>query len=121
MSADAFEAGFESRIADLYATDAQFAAAAPVDALSAATDQLSLSLPRLMRIVMEGYAERPALGQRAVDYVSDPATGRTTAELLPRFETVTYGEVWKRYRRDRGCLVKRWGKGRRPRRYFGLQ
>jgi fatty acid CoA ligase FadD9 len=96
MSADVFEAGFDSRIADLYATDAQFAAAAPVDAISAATDQLSLSLPRLTRTVMEGYAERPALGQRAVDYVTDPATGRTNAELLPRFETVTYGEVWTR-------------------------
>ena len=96
MSADACEAGVESRIADLYATDAQFAAAAPVEALSAATDQPSLSLPQVVRTVMDGYAKRPALGQRAVDYVTDPATGRTTAELLPRFETVTYGEMWKR-------------------------
>jgi fatty acid CoA ligase FadD9 len=38
---------------------------------------------------MEGYAERPALGQRAVHLVEDTATGRTSLELLPRFETVS--------------------------------
>ena len=44
---------------------------------------------------MEGYADRPALGQRAVEYVTD-ASGRTTAELLPRFDTISYGELWER-------------------------
>ena len=28
---------------------------------------------------MEGYADRPALGQRAVEFVTDPETGRTSA------------------------------------------
>ena len=39
--------------------------------------------------------DRPALGQRAVEFVSDQQ-GRTTSKLLPRFETITYGEVWDR-------------------------
>ena len=45
---------------------------------------------------MEGYADRPALGQRAVEFVTDRATGRTSAQLLPRFETITYRELWDR-------------------------
>ena len=45
---------------------------------------------------MEGYADRPALGQRAVQVVNDLGTGRTVAELLPRFDTITYRELWHR-------------------------
>nr|MDP9168140.1 AMP-binding protein [Actinomycetota bacterium] len=41
-----------------------------------------------------GYADRPALGQRAVDYVTE--NGRTSAALAPRFDTVSYGELWAR-------------------------
>ena len=46
-----------------------------------------------MQTVLDGYADRPALGQRAVQFVTDPATGRTSAELLPRFDTITYREL----------------------------
>ena len=45
---------------------------------------------------MEGFADRPALGQRTVQFVNDPGTGRTVAELLPRFDTITYCELWDR-------------------------
>ena len=44
---------------------------------------------------MTGYADRPALGQRAVEFVTD-ASGRTVAELQPRFDTLTYRETWAR-------------------------
>jgi hypothetical protein len=37
---------------------------------------------------VNGYADRPALGQRAVEFVTD-ATGRTVAEFQPRFDTLT--------------------------------
>ncbi len=50
-----------------------------------------------MRAVLDGYADRPALGQRAVEFVGD-ADGRTTTELLPRFDTVTYGQLCDRVR-----------------------
>lgn len=43
---------------------------------------------------MRGYADRPALGQRAVQLVTDPETGRTSAHLLTHFDTITYGELW---------------------------
>jgi fatty acid CoA ligase FadD9 len=89
------EARLERRVADLYARDEQFAAARPDPAVGAAADKPGLRLPGVVGAVMEGYADRPALGARAVEYVAD-ASGRTTATLLPRFDTLSYGQVWQR-------------------------
>jgi fatty acid CoA ligase FadD9 len=118
MSIDPRDERLAGRIADLYATDQQFAAARPSEPISAAIGQPGLRLPQLLRTVMEGYADRPALGQRAFRFVNDPETGRTSVELLPRFETITYREVWDRVgaiattlagdpvrRRDRVCVL----------------
>ena len=96
MSTDPREERLERRITALYAGDRQFADARPNDAISAAIEQPGLRLPQIVRTVMEGYSDRPALGQRAVELVKDPQTGRTSAQLLPRFETVSYHEVWDR-------------------------
>src|SRR6202795_1672001 len=96
MSTDAREERLARRIADLYATDQQFADARPSEAITSAIAQPALRLPQIVQTVMEGYADRPALGQRAVQFIKDPETGRTSLELLPRFETVTYRELWDR-------------------------
>ncbi len=95
MSTDTREARLERRIANLNATDPQFAAAKPDPAISHAIAQPGLSPTELVRTVMEGYPDRPALGERAVEYVAD-AQGHTTAKLLPRFDTITYRELWGR-------------------------
>ena len=84
------------RVEGLSANDPQFAAARPSPAVTAAIDQPGLRLPQIVQTVMEGYADRPALGQRAVEFVTDPKTGRTSLELLPRFETITYRELGDR-------------------------
>ncbi|AKK27381.1 carboxylic acid reductase [Mycobacterium sp. EPa45] len=96
MPTDTREARFEQRVADLYATDPQFAAAAPDPEVTAAADQPGLRLPDLIKTIFEGYADRPALGQRAVRFVRDAQTQRTTPELLPQFDTITYRQVWDR-------------------------
>ena len=96
MSTDSREARLARRVADLYATDTQFADARPIEALTAAIEQPGLRLPRIMTTVMWAYAERPAVGERAVNLTTDPDTGRTSVELLPSFETITYRELWKR-------------------------
>lgn len=96
----ATEDRFTQRIADLYATDAQFAAARPRADVTAAAGQPGLRLPDLIDTVFAAYAERPALGQRKVRLVEDPQTHRTTAELMPEFETITYRQL-----RDRVCAV----------------
>lgn len=96
MPMDTREERLERRIAELSATDPQFAAARPDPAVAAALEQPGLRLPQIIQTVLEGYADRPALGQRAVEFVKDPQTGRTSVELLPRFETITYRELGDR-------------------------
>src|SRR5271169_3737774 len=81
------------RVEDLSADDPQFAAAKPSPAVAAALEQPGLRLQQTIQTVLEGYADRPALGQRAVEFVKDPQSRRTSLELLPRFETITYREL----------------------------
>ncbi|SBS76394.1 Thioester reductase domain protein [uncultured Mycobacterium sp.] len=96
MSTDTREARFEQRVAGLYATDPQFTAATPDPTVTAAAAQPGLSLPQIIKTVFDGYADRPAVGQRVVRFVEDPQTHRTTAELVAQFETITYRELWDR-------------------------
>jgi fatty acid CoA ligase FadD9 len=96
MVTHADEQRLQRRIQELYATDTQFADARPDEAISKAIERPGLRLPQLVKTVLEGYANRPALGQRAVHFVKDPDTGRTSLVLLPRFETITYRELWDR-------------------------
>ena len=87
------EARLARRISDLYSADPQFADARPSEAVAQATEASELSLPQIVQTVLDGYADRPALGQRAVQFVTDPSTGRTSVELLPRFDTINYREL----------------------------
>jgi fatty acid CoA ligase FadD9 len=105
MSTDNRDERLARRMADLYATDPQFADARPNEAITAAINQPGLRMPEIVRTVMEGYADRPALGRRAVHFVTDPQTGRTSLQLLPRFDTITYREVWDRVGRIAGALA----------------
>ncbi|MCV7090580.1 carboxylic acid reductase [Mycobacterium interjectum] len=84
------------RVDDLTANDPQFAAARPDPAVAEALEQPGLRLPQIIQTVLEGYADRPALGQRVVESVKDPKTGRTSLELLPRYETITYRQLNER-------------------------
>ncbi|WP_199253396.1 carboxylic acid reductase [Mycolicibacterium mengxianglii] len=93
---DSRDARLVHRIDDLYAHDQQFADARPSLEISRAIDQPGLRLAQIVDTVLAGYADRPALAHRAIDLAVDPTTGRTTANVLPRFETLTYGELRSR-------------------------
>jgi fatty acid CoA ligase FadD9 len=95
MSIDAQERQdrLELRTEELAANDPQFAAARPDDAVNAAIQDAGPHLPQVVKAVLDGYSDRPALAQRSVELVKDPQTGRTSAKLLPWFDTVTYGEL----------------------------
>jgi fatty acid CoA ligase FadD9 len=96
MSTTTREERLERRIEDLTANDPQFAAAKPDPAVVAALEQPGLRLPQIVQTVLDGYADRPALGQRAVEFFKDPQTGRAELGLLPRFDTITYRELGER-------------------------
>ena len=93
--ANAREARLQRRFDKLTSGDAQLIAARPDPAITAAVNGPGVLLADVIRTVMTGYADRPALGQRAVEFVTD-ASGRTVAELQPRFDTLTYRETWAR-------------------------
>ncbi|OBL07096.1 oxidoreductase, partial [Mycobacterium sp. 1245499.0] len=76
------------------ARDEEFRTTKPEPDLQSAARQPGLRLPQILEIFAQGYAERPALGWRARSLTTDPGTGRTSAQLLPRFDTMTYRELW---------------------------
>ncbi len=82
----------------LYATDEQFRATRPDEKVAEAARRPGLRIAEVMATVMEGYADRPALGERAREAVTDPVTGRTALRFLPRFDTITYAQLWARVR-----------------------
>ncbi|UXJ50237.1 carboxylic acid reductase [Pseudomonas citronellolis] len=86
------------RIKALMEHDAQFRQAMPLPAINDAKVNPELGLAQTMAMCMEGYSDRPALAQRATELVTDPANRRVTRRLLPRFETLSYSELWARAR-----------------------
>ncbi|OBH50145.1 carboxylic acid reductase [Mycobacterium mantenii] len=110
MSTPIRDEELDHRVEELIANDPQFAAAQPDPAITAALEQPGLRLPQIVRTVLDGYAERPALAQRVVEFVKDAETGRTSAELLPRFETITYGELGQRV----SALGRAWAADANP-------
>jgi fatty acid CoA ligase FadD9 len=99
MTADALQnERVRGRIEQLYAEDEQFRAAEPDAVVRAAARRPGLRLPQVIETLVEGYADRPALGWRARSLTTDSATGRTGTQLLPRFETITYRDLWANVR-----------------------
>ena len=86
------------RLVHLCADDEQIRAAIPKPDVVEAARRPGLRLPQVLETYVEGYADRPALGWRARTLTTDPATGRTTSQLLPRFETITYRDLWANVR-----------------------
>jgi fatty acid CoA ligase FadD9 len=68
----------------------------PDPAVEAALKQPGLSYEQVIATVLDGYAGRPALGEREYEIVLDPSTGRHNREYLPRFHTITYYELHNR-------------------------
>ncbi|WP_249227739.1 carboxylic acid reductase [Kutzneria sp. CA-103260] len=86
----------DRRLAHLLATDHQLRDAMPDQAVTAVIRDPDTPLHRQIELALTAYADRPALGERATEPVTDPATGRTTLRLLPRFDTIAYREVQDR-------------------------
>ncbi|WP_281274718.1 carboxylic acid reductase [Actinokineospora cianjurensis] len=57
-----------------------------------------MRLTQTVAAVMDRYADRPAVGERARELTRDPGTGRTSLRLLDRYETTTFAQLWARVR-----------------------
>ncbi|MFE3101052.1 carboxylic acid reductase [Nocardia tengchongensis] len=89
--------------------DLQVRNARPDDLVTAAIANPDLSLAETIQTVMTAYADRPALGVRATETVTD-ASGARVRGLLPAFDTITYGELWN----TAGRVAAAWQQRRNP-------
>ncbi|MFC9428045.1 carboxylic acid reductase [Streptomyces sp. NPDC056987] len=55
-----------------------------------------MRLAQVMAHAFERYQDRPAVGERAREFVRDARTGRVAARLLPYYEMTTYRQLWSR-------------------------
>ena len=85
-----------SRLMDLARTDPQLSALIPIPAVTDAIRAPGLSFEQVINTTLRGYAGRPALGRRAYDIVTDPATGRQTRRHRQAFDFITYDELRQR-------------------------
>lgn len=88
------EAKRKQRIVDMMSAEPALADRLPLPAVSAAAGEPGLRLSEIVRRTLAGYADRPALAERAREFSS--VAGRTETRLLPRFDTISYGELWSR-------------------------
>lgn len=82
------------RVTDLLANDPQFKDALPIAEVARPMLEPGLGLAEVIAILCEGYADRPALAQRATELVHQ--NGRSSRRLLPHFVTTSYAELWER-------------------------
>jgi fatty acid CoA ligase FadD9 len=86
------------RATELYSHDNQFRGAMPLPDIVEAARHPGLRLPQVIQTYVQGYGDRPALGWRARALATDPETGRTTGHLQPRFEHISYRDLWANVR-----------------------
>ncbi|MEV6102084.1 carboxylic acid reductase [Nocardia sp. NPDC051981] len=82
------------RFEELMADD-QVRALVPLPEVAAAAQQSGQGLAGVAAVLFGGYADRPAIAERATEIVVG-ADGRRTRRLLPRYRTTSYGELWVR-------------------------
>lgn len=85
------------RVLALAEDDAQLQGIMPDQAVIAEIVRRDQTLAGIVDVMLDGYADRPALGERVYDVVADES-GRQVRRLRPEFETVTYGEIAQRAR-----------------------
>jgi fatty acid CoA ligase FadD9 len=94
MITQIYDDGQSARTATLYGSDPQFRAAMPEQTVLNNARLPGLRLSQVLETLMTGYGSRAALGSRSTSVIRDPATGRAKQQLLPAFQTATYGQAW---------------------------
>ncbi|WP_313806000.1 carboxylic acid reductase [Sphingobium sp.] len=84
-----------ARMQALIAADPEIGARLPDRAVTDAIDMPGISYRDIIRTVLAGYADRPALGTRHHEIVTD-ANGRTVRQYEARFDTISYDELRSR-------------------------
>ena len=101
-----------SRLVTLSESDPELKKIIPDPAVRDAVCVEGLPLDRMIQILFSNYDDRPALGERSYDIVTDDA-GKHRRSYLPAFNTVSYAELLSRieavasaWRHHSACLLK---------------
>ena len=84
------------RTMELSRKDPQIGGLMPDDAVWEKAIEEGLPVDRVVGVFLDGYAERPALGQRTYEVVQDPERKESVRQYLPSYTTITYGELHDR-------------------------
>ncbi len=93
MSEESDRAQMLRRVEDVMKANPDLAAMLPDPAVAQASSESGLAFERAIDTILEGYADRPALGMRDYEIADDPEGGGRTRHYLPSFSTVSYGEL----------------------------
>ncbi|MET0660538.1 MAG: AMP-binding protein, partial [Steroidobacteraceae bacterium] len=93
---DPAAARYAERMRELAERDPQIQSLLPVKAIQEASLREGLSNAEIIAIVLEGYADRPALAERRYEIALDPTTGTLGRRFLPAFDAITYRQLRER-------------------------
>ncbi|GGD80814.1 SDR family oxidoreductase [Croceicoccus mobilis] len=79
----------------MIANDPEIAARVPEPGVTAALQRPDASYRHMIAAVLEGYADRPALGSRHYE-LDDDGAGRMVRRYTDRFDTISYAELSRR-------------------------
>ena len=89
---------FKDRVKALADADPTLKALTPDPAVAKPLREESVPMDKVVEGLLLGYADRPALGERAYDVVQDQESGRTVRVYKPEYETTAYSELLRRAR-----------------------
>jgi len=102
------------RLIELGKNDSQIGALYPVKSIREKALEEGLSLAQIIDVFLDGYGERPALGERSYEVVREEKTDKKVRQYLPDFTTISYGALNQRvkalsmaWRTHAHCTVKR--------------
>jgi fatty acid CoA ligase FadD9 len=81
------------RTAAMAKNDPELAALFPRQEVKDALQDPALTYQQILATVLKGYGDRPAIGARAYDIVTDDETGDRVRHVLPAYKTISYGEL----------------------------
>ena len=84
------------RLVELGKKDPQIGALYPDKTLIKKAREKELSLGQVMDVFLEGYKDRPALGERSYEVITEASTKKTVRNYLPAYTTISYGALNKR-------------------------
>jgi len=84
------------RLIELSKKDSQIGQLMPADEVREKALEEGLTLDRIIGVFLEGYAARPAMGERSYEVVEYAISKKKIRNYLPAYSTITYGEFHDR-------------------------